>query len=253
MVDGFFSCFNHRNSLLLLPPEPDQANTSKVMTLEAVVNHSGRFWPNTPQGVTITNVVMNSDPQSVVTGLWRWLQGSGLERFELLRMGDEWLFRGTILTLSHDAAAEARYEITCDRSFHTRAANVSVRDAAGKRTLQIATENGRWYENGRENKTVVGALDIDLGWSPSTNTLPIKRLKLEIGQTSGEFIAAWVRFPELTLKPLPQEYVRLGNRKYRYSSRSGAFVAELLVDEHDLVVAYEGFWQRVEAGNKPVD
>ena len=51
---------------------------------------------------------------------------------------------------------------------------------AGERTLQIATESGRWYENGRENQTVKGAIDIDLGWSPSTNTLPIKRLKLEI-------------------------------------------------------------------------
>jgi hypothetical protein len=190
---------------------------------------------------------MNSDPQTFVTGLWRWLQGTGLERFELLRMGDEWLFRGTILTLSH-AAAEARYEITCDRSFHTRAANISVRDAVGARKLQIVAERGRWFENGVEHQTVAGAIDIDLGWSPSTNTLPIKRLNLEIGQTSGEFIAAWVRFPELTLQPLPQEYLRLGNRKYRYSSHGGAFVAELLVDEHDLVLDYEGFWQHVEAG-----
>jgi hypothetical protein len=191
---------------------------------------------------------MNSDPLSVVSGLWRWLQGSGLERFEFLRIGDEWLFRGTILTLSHDAAAEARYEITCDRSFHTRAANISVRDAVGERKLQISAEDGRWFENGVENQTVAGAIDIDLGWSPATNTLPIKRLKLEIGQASGEFIAAWVRFPELKLQPLPQEYLRLGNRKYRYSSRGGAFVAELLADEHDLVLDYEGFWQRVEAG-----
>ena len=107
--------------------------------------------------------------------------------------------------------------------FTLKQANVSVRDATGERTLQIATESGRWYENGRENQTVKGAVDIDLGWSPSTNTLPIKRLKLGIGQTSGEFMAAWVRFPDLTLQPLPQEYVRLADRQYRYSSRSGAF------------------------------
>jgi len=69
-------------------------------------------------------------------------------------------------------------------------------------------------------------------------------LGLDIGQTSGEFIAAWVRFPELTLQPLPQEYLRLGDRKYRYSSRGGAFVAELLVDEHDLVLDYQDFWRR---------
>jgi hypothetical protein len=187
---------------------------------------------------------MDSSPQSVVTGLWRWLQGTGLERFEFLRTADEWIFRGTILTLVHDAAAEARYEITCDHLFRTRGANISVRDGVGERTLKIAAESGRWYENGIENQTVAGAIDIDLGWSPSTNTLPIKRLGLKIGQTSGEFNAAWVRFPELTLQPLPQEYLRLGDCKYRYSSRGGAFVAELLVDEHDLVLDYEGFWQR---------
>lgn len=95
------------------------------------------------------------------------------------------------------------------------------------------------------NKTIVGAIDIDLGWSPSTNTLPIKRLKLEIGQTSGEFIAASVHFPELTLQPLPQEYVRLTDRQYRYSIRSGAFVANLSVEDDDLVLEYEGFWQRI--------
>lgn len=187
---------------------------------------------------------MDSAPKSVVTGLWRWLQGTGVERFEFLRTGDEWTFRGTILTLAHDVAAEARYEITCDRSFRTKAADISVRDAAGERDLQIESKGGRWFENGAENQTVAGAIDIDLGWSPSTNTLPIKRLGLKIGQTSGEFIAAWVRFPELTLQPLPQEYLRLEDRKYRYSSRGGAFVAELLVDEHDLVLDYEGFWQR---------
>jgi len=189
---------------------------------------------------------MDSSPQSVVSGLWRWLKGTGLERFEFLRAGDEWLFRGTILTLAHDAAAEARYEITCDRSFRTRSANVSVRDAAGERTLQIDAQEGRWYENGGENQTVAGAIDIDLGWSPSTNTLPIRRLGLDVGQTSGEFIAAWVRFPELTLQPLQQEYLRLSDREYRYSSRAGAFVANVLVDNDGVALNYEGFWQRVE-------
>jgi len=217
---------------------------SKVKALVVVVNRSKASGCPGVDGVTIAEYVMNSNPQTVSSGLWRWLQGAGLERFELVRAADGWIFRGTILTLAAGTAAEARYEIVCDRSFRTRRANVSVRDVTGEHALQIATENGQWYENGRENKTVVGALDIDLGWSPSTNTLPIKRLKLEIGQTSGEFIAAWVRFPELTLQPLPQEYIRLTDRQYRYSSRSGAFVANLLVDDDDLVLDYEGFWQR---------
>jgi hypothetical protein len=191
--------------------------------------------------------VMNSNSQLVCAGLWHWLQSPGLERFEFVRAGDEWIFRGTILALAGNAAAEARYEIACDQLFRTRRANILLRDSTGERTLKIDARDGRWFENGRENQTVNGAIDIDLGWSPSTNTLLIRRLNLEIGQTSGEFGAAWVRFPELTLQPLPQEYFRLAGRQYRYSSRGGAFVANLLVDDDDLVLDYEGFWRRIRS------
>jgi len=191
--------------------------------------------------------LMALNSQLVCTGIWQWLQSPGLERFEFSRIGDEWIFRGTILTLVHDAAAEARYEIACDRSFKTKRVSISLLDSSGERTLNTDAQDGHWFENGQENQTVKGAVDIDLGWSPSTNTLPIKRLKLEIGQTSGEFSAAWVRFPELKLQPLPQEYLRLADRQYRYSSRGGAFVAKLLVDDNDLVLDYERFWQRAKS------
>ena len=190
---------------------------------------------------------MNSSSQIVCSGLWQWLQSTGLERFELVRAADDWIFRGTILTLTADTAAEAKYEIVCDHSFRTKSASISLVDSNGERRLKIEQQNGRWFENGRENQSVSGAIDIDLGWSPSTNTLPIKRLKLEIGQLSGEFVAAWVRFPELTLQPLSQEYLRLADRQYRYSSRGGAFVANLTVDDDDLVMEYEGFWLRVNS------
>jgi len=190
---------------------------------------------------------MNSSSQIVCSGLWQWLQSTGLERFELVRAADDWIFRGTILTLTADTAAEAKYEIVCDHSFRTKSASISLVDSNGERRLKIEQQNGRWFENGRENQSVSGAIDIDLGWSPSTNTLPIKRLKLEIGESSGEFVAAWVRFPELTLQPLPQEYLRLAERRYRYSSRGGAFETNLTVDDDDLVMEYEGFWLRVKS------
>lgn len=183
----------------------------------------------------------------VASGLWRWLKGTGLERFELLQAAGQWTLRGTILTLAAEAnAVEARYEIACDDGWFTKSATISIRDGSGERKLEINVENGAWYENGKPNHMVKGCVDIDLGWTPSTNTLPIRRLHLDIGKSSGTITAAWVRFPELKFEPLPQEYVRLSDRQYRYSSRGGAFVAELSVDEHGLVVEYEGFWQRVK-------
>ena len=52
-------------------------------------------------------------------------------------------------------------------------------------------------------------------------------------------------FPELTIEPLPQRYLRLGERRYRYESAGGAFVAEIEVDDLGLVVSYEGGWERI--------
>ncbi|MGC2696377.1 MAG: putative glycolipid-binding domain-containing protein [Candidatus Angelobacter sp.] len=193
---------------------------------------------------------MTSSSQLIRSGLWRWLQGAGLERFELLRAGHEWILRGTILTLTDAGPAEARYEVACDALWHTQRAQVSVLDSDGQRSLQISAVNGRWHENGRENKTVEGAIDIDLGWTPSTNTFPIRRLHLGIGQSSGPLVAAWVRFPELTLQPLSQDYLRISESVYRYSSRAGAFVAQISVDDAGLVIDYEGFWQREMRANE---
>ena len=182
----------------------------------------------------------------IQTGLWRWMQGTGIERFELLRMPHQWVLRGTIVAWA-EGPVEARYEILCDDSWQTRRADISLRDGTTERILQVTVEDGQWYANGHMNEPLAGCRDIDLEWSPSTNTIPIRRLRLPIGERSGPLIAAWVRFPHLALQPLPQEYERTSELQYRYSSNAGKFMAEIVVDEDGLVLNYEGLWQRVAA------
>jgi hypothetical protein len=181
----------------------------------------------------------------VQSGLWQRADGSGLERFELGADGSDWLLSGTILAQAGAGSFEARYRVRCDERWRTQRTEVRVRGADGEQELVLTIENGRWLADGREQPALRGALDVDLGWSPSTNTLPIRRLGLPIGARSGPVVAAWVRFPELTLEPLPQEYGRLSESRYRYSSRGGSFTAVLEVDRHGLVLDYEGQWRRV--------
>ena len=190
---------------------------------------------------------MSSEPgrKLVQACLWRWLPGTGLERFELLREDAGWVLRGTILALGDRRSAEARYEVSCDSAWSTRRVDVTLFEPGVERALRLRVEDGRWYESGRERDDVRGCIDVDLGWSPSTNTLPIRRLNLAVGESSGPLTAAWIRFPELAMEPLPQEYRRLSERRYRYTSRGGAFTAEIDVDEHGVVVDYQGVWQRV--------
>ena|SRR5215471_12441832 len=187
-----------------------------------------------------------STHQLVRAGLWRWIPTAGLERFELLQSAEGWTLRGTILTLASGEPAEARYEIFCDLSWDTRRADISVRDSRGQRSLRVIKENGRWSENGQLNRTLDACHDIDLEWSPSTNTIPIRRLRMPVGQASGVLTAAWVRFPSLTVETLPQEYRHTSEQQYVYSSRNGSFIAEVVVDDQDLVLDYQGFWHRIQ-------
>lgn len=149
------------------------------------------------------------------------------------------------MTQADQQPVEARYEVRCDPDWATRSVDVSLIHGTGERSLRLSVREGRWYEQETEHPALRGCLDVDLGWSPSTNTLPIRRLMLEVGAGSGPLTMAWVRFPELAIETLAQEYRRLSERTYRYSSRGGAFNAEIAVDEQGLVAAYEGVWQRV--------
>jgi len=173
------------------------------------------------------------------------VQGAGLERFELVGQEKLWVLKGTILHLHDSSPVEARYLIECDLGWRTANARIEVHDHHQERTLQIKTEGGHWTANGDPQPQLDGCIDIDLEWSPSTNTLPIRRLNLENGASSGPLVAAWIRFPDLALEPLAQEYQRVADRTYRYASHGGTFTAELLVDEHGLVEEYKGFWQQV--------
>jgi uncharacterized protein len=85
-----------------------------------------------------------------------------------------------------------------------------------------------------------GCTDVDLGFTPSTNTLPIRRLGLAIGEEA-RVSAAWLRYPGLTLERLDQTYRRMGELTWQYTSATG-FTGALEVDEHGLVRTYEGGW-----------
>lgn len=99
---------------------------------------------------------------------------------------------------------------------------------------------------GRERPEVAGCIDLDLNFSPCTNLLPIRRLGLAIGQEA-QVRAAWLRFPNFELEPLPQLYRRLDESTYRYESGGGQFVADLQVNQTGFVTNYPGIWQAEEA------
>ena len=179
--------------------------------------------------------------------LWQRVNGVAVERFELRGAEGRWVLGGTIVAIHRRGPTEARYQVFCDAAWRTQRTLVSVRDAAGERSLRLTTRNRRWYVNGREQSSLRGCVDVDLEWSPSTNTLPIRRLRLPVGERSVMLDMAWIRFPALTIERLQQTYERLSRARYRYVSGGGTFTADIEVDVAGLVADYKGGWRRIEA------
>lgn len=154
---------------------------------------------------------------------------------------------GAAVLADNGRACRLDYKVTCDLTWQTRSAVIS--GWVGGRDIDITVRrdgDGTWTVNGTDYDTVRGCVDVDLNFSPSTNTLPIRRLALEIGE-SAAVVAAWLRFPGFELERLEQTYTRLTNRVYRYESGGGRFVAEVTVDAQGLVLDYGGIWSRVVA------
>lgn len=150
-------------------------------------------------------------------------------------------FVGTILGAESGIPTRIEYRVMTDGAGLTTAAY--VRDLRGfqQRTLTIErTAKGAWSVAGRSQRALSGCTDVDLGCSPSTNTLPIRRLRLRIG-ASETIKAAWVRFPELTIVKAAQSYTRIDEFTYRYES--DGFSAELTVDQDGIVASYSA-WRR---------
>jgi len=165
--------------------------------------------------------------------LWQGLIAPSMERFIATRTDRGFELSGLILQAHQDVPYIARYVLHVDEKWRTQSVKVELEDGGQRRLSLTADGEGHWSRDGQRAADIDNCLDVDLEWSPSTNTLPIQRLALAIGE-SNSVSAAWVRFPSLEVQRLDQTYERLEDRRYRY--RSGRFTADLAADEDGMVL-----------------
>src|SRR5262245_28413844 len=129
------------------------------------------------------------------TILWRRLDLPGHEIGRIVPRDDRWELSGTAVFTHERSPCRLDYTVVCDSGGRTKSAH--VRCVAGDREIDLSVSvdaEHRWRLNGAECPAVAGCIDIDLGFSPSTNLLPIRRLSLAVGEAA-EVRAAWLPFP----------------------------------------------------------
>jgi hypothetical protein len=124
---------------------------------------------------------------------------------------------------------------------------VKVSGYIGKKTIDMritSTGSAHWELNGVLIKSVTGCVDVDLGFTPATNLIALRRLSLKVGQRA-EAPAAYLQFPEMRLLKLPQSYQRTGTREYAYEAPTVGYSGTLHVLPGGAVSRYPGLFELV--------
>jgi hypothetical protein len=176
--------------------------------------------------------------------VWRRLDVPGLEWAEIDRGESSSRLAGCAVVVEDGVSHRLEYAIQLDAAGRTRTVRIDawVGAAAPVRIELAADGRGRWERDGAVVIDSAACLDVDLGFSPLTNSLPIWRLDLAPGAAQ-DIETAWLRFPGLDLIHGTQTYERLGERTWRY--RSDGFEAPVEVDDDGLVVEYGAYWRAV--------
>ncbi len=159
------------------------------------------------------------------------------------------LIEGHTAVVEEGQAWVVRYVIAVDNQWSTRIAQVWGWSTTGEhKVLLEADGSGEWRVNGSLALDLDGCLDVDLESSALTNTLPVHRLELRIGERS-EAPAAYVRALDLRVERLDQQYERVekadAGHSYEYRSQAFDFEARLDFDDSGLVLTYPGIATRV--------
>ena len=184
-------------------------------------------------------------PEAIASILWKRLDVEGHDGCLLVRSDSGWTLTGQALFLHEDEPCCLAYEAHCDGDWRTRTASVS--GFLGRRKLRYDIErlaDGSWTLNGEAHPAVDGLTDVDLGFTPATNLLVLRRFGLAVGEARPA-PAAYLAFPELQLIRLDQTYRRLNETRYAYEGPMFGYAETLEVSPVGFVLDYPKLWKAV--------
>ena len=174
--------------------------------------------------------------------VWKRLDLPGHEFAEFSSDAQSHTLTGSAVFVAEGKSCMLSYKVVCNELWQTQ--EVHVQGVVKGKHIEITLEVSQhkvWTLNGIEQPQVEGCIDVDLAFTPATNLLPIKRCNLAIGK-SEHAVAAWLKFPELTLEKLSQTYRRISDSQFHYSSAGGKFETDLTVKASGLISNYPELW-----------
>jgi uncharacterized protein len=182
--------------------------------------------------------------------LWHCSRLSSSEHALLVESEDGYRLQGVAALPLGELPCHIDYTLTLDRLWRPSLARATITTPHGAREIVLRSRHGAgWEVDGELVSQLDGCPDVDFGWTPATNTVPIRRLGLEVGQRAS-ITAAWIRFPELDVVASEQWYRRLALDRWQYTS--GEYDYQLVIDPATgLVLSYgDDLWRAAATASR---
>jgi uncharacterized protein len=174
--------------------------------------------------------------------LWRRLDTPGHDACRLEGSDVDWRLYGTAVFLQDGVPARLGYSLTCDRSWRTQHGRVSGWVGPASVEFRITrTSGGAWCLNGEVVPVPEHCIDLDLGFTPATNLVQLRRLALAVGNAADAPVA-WLDSSVGTLDVLAQRYERRSETTYWYEAPRFEYEGLLEVTPAGFVYRYPGLW-----------
>ena len=129
------------------------------------------------------------------------------------------------------------YTIDCDPHWNFQRAEI----VCGRMRVDIRRDGRHWRVNGEPRDDLRDCTEIDIAATPFTNTLPIRRLQLPIGEERA-IAVVYIKPPELAVSRMQQRYRRIDALTWAYS---GGGDYTITVDAAGLVTDYPPWFRRI--------
>lgn len=179
--------------------------------------------------------------------LWQALDTAGFEHVRVDQSHPGWNVFDSMIVREHDGQiVRGGYTLVVDKEFRTLEIRIMAEQEPGSMAALhlLANGEGVWTDaDERRIPSLDGVIDVEIQWSPLTNTLPVRRLDLKSGDER-DISVAYIAMPSLELRRSEQRYTRIDASTVRYTSQGGDFTADIEVDEDGVVLQYPELFAR---------
>jgi uncharacterized protein len=178
----------------------------------------------------------------VTSALWRRLDTPGHEVCRLEQSGTGWRLEGTAVFRHEAGPASIVYSVDCNAGWESLSAEIHGMLGQRRIDYSVARRGRVWTVNGVPRPGLEHLVDLDLGFTPATNLLALRRVSID-QREAVQLPAAWFDVDAGTLTELPQTYERRGELAFWYEAPSVGYSGLLELAPNGFIRSYPGLWE----------